>query len=462
MCGVIFILLSYSFVVQTAAEHLGSRTALAWVACLFATSMWYNLFAPNMLPARRSSRRTRMLLTALNRALAPCAVLSVAFVCSMIARKHSARLAIIDAFLLILMEISTRYVVTSAAGGKRFGAARKVPAQRVESVDAPDEDNDGDYSVSIPRQVADRTRMLEVHSGRVQKPNQKTSERYSYGRTSKREVIVMIEGPICAGKTTLCKDGVHYLTREIRIVPEDVHASLHAAFVNKPAAYGFTLQMVMRERRDAALALASERCQLRTSDHVEQCIVALDRSVLGDFAFLVWNYIEGAITHEQFEVYCRQYGDTPAKSLTLQPFTQYSIAVVFAGSRVCRERLLHRPGVDQGTPLRYLQGLEIAHAMCAANVIRERKDIAVHLLSGREQRSTVVDYIKLVGKLTKKTHTCEDIEFEEEVDDEPFAFANAGEAERYEAVCGHLKLRGLVPTDAVCEKKWRAALMAEI
>lgn len=450
---VIFGLLSYSFVVQTAADQLGSRLALGWVAFLFATSMWYNCFAPYMLPARRQSRRTKSLLTALNYTLAPIAVGSVAVVCGAIAQKNM-RIAGLDAVLLIIMELGTRYVVTSATSVKRIS---RKPV--IEQEEEEDDDNDDEWDGS--RQHVDGTRMLNFQSGRFRqtKPNANSvAEKYGYGRTRKHEMIVMIEGPICAGKTTLCKNGVNYLTGEFRVVPEDVHASLHAAFVEQPAKYGFTLQMVMRERRDAVLA--TQRVNTPVSNKLEQCIVAVDRSVIGDFAFLLWNYIEGSISDEELQVYCNQYGSTPVDSLKLQPHVKYAIAMVFSGSNKCHERLAQRVGVDQGAPLHYLQGLEIAHAMCAANVIRAHTNVAVHLLNGRKERTTQVDCIKLAGKLCKKNNSSEDIEFDDDAAGQQFEFTNMSEKARYAEMCRQLAVDDLVPLEQVCEEKWRAALMA--
>lgn len=221
---------------------------------------------------------------------------------------------------------------------------------------------------------------------------------------------VMIEGNICASKTTVCKALQTYVRARVTCVPENVHHTLLEAFNKDPAAYGFTFQLVMRERRDAVIKHVMRR-QQREVD-----FLIVDRSLLGDWAFALWNYMTGSVTTDQMEIYRDAYGRTPCASFTdaindvleTEDDGMMIICLLCTPAGECYKRLAERNGVDQETPLDYLLGVSMTHYMVLVSLMHDRhmaKRLAVYLLSGNNKFDTREECVSFLNKLDKRTNT---------------------------------------------------------
>lgn len=121
--------------------------------------------------------------------------------------------------------------------------------------------------------------------------------------------ILIIEGGIACGKTTLCE----YIAKESKgsavIFPENADPEFLRLFYSDKPKYGFSLQMHMLESRTNAtqlrmLRIATEAAAASpTTSAPLPSIALLDRSVVGDFVFAVTNYITGSISDAEIRVY---------------------------------------------------------------------------------------------------------------------------------------------------------------
>lgn len=275
--------------------------------------------------------------------------------------------------------------------------------------------------------------------------------------------VVLIEGNICASKTTLCNAMAERRRSRVEYRAENVHAPLLEAFNTEDgyAKYSFAFQLVMRERRDAVLRYEVPRCTNK--------FFFVDRSLLGDWAFLLWNYIQGSIDDEALQIYRDAYGRTPVDSFTLmldeQPVgvhesAHVSICLLCTPAEQCFKRLGDRDGVDQSTSIEYLTGVSATHYMVVTSLLRDRslaKRLSVYMLSGNNKFDTTNECDALLKKLERRSNT---VVFGPSVEgggaDAERYIPGAGEGAlaRYNEVCKLLGLERCRPK-ALTEAAWR-------
>ena len=187
----------------------------------------------------------------------------------------------------------------------------------------------------------------------------KNTEKKKKARTSAK---VIVEGNICAGKTTLALKYEKASGGTAAVHQEKMPDALHSAFVNDPAVFAYPLQLVMAERRAALLSAQN--------NFDEQELTIIDRSLFGDWAFAIWNYVEGNISEIGFDVY-KAFVGTPVEIAARLDLT--TVCFLPTPSTTCLARLRKRTGVDQKTNLRYLRGVSIAHIVCLASIVQVKK-----------------------------------------------------------------------------------------
>ena len=186
--------------------------------------------------------------------------------------------------------------------------------------------------------------------------------------------IVLVEGNIGAGKSTLCTS---LETRDddadgmcVRVVDERVGDELLKAFYNNRRRYAFAMQLRQLSLRQAAFSAAVER------RHSPSTTTILDRSLVGDFAFALWNWASSSIDDDEWRLYCEAAGDEPFGAAT-SPTPSLVIVYLHDDVESCSFRQTKR---DRRTiDVKYLRGIEAAHLVVLAHVVAARRHCVVEL-----------------------------------------------------------------------------------
>jgi len=211
---------------------------------------------------------------------------------------------------------------------------------------------------------------------------------------SGKNQLVLIEGNIGAGKSTLCKALHEHLGDRVSVELEVLSKSLHTAFVTDPKTFGYALQMVMADRRK------------RDYDNWVSCDSLgrkfVDRLLLGDMAFAVANYVLGHIDSAQFETYLEMMGSSPAQAFG-SAIRQKKVTLLYVHTpiEVCAKRIADRKTVDCDTALDYLHMVSIAHILCLLHVARQGLHEHIVLFGGENEgpnsKKSAVSFVKAIG-----------------------------------------------------------------
>jgi len=163
---------------------------------------------------------------------------------------------------------------------------------------------------------------------------------------SDEKPIYLVEGNIGAGKSTLCKQ----FARTHNVVCESVGDKFVQAFNGNRARFAFALQMTQLTKRQYALELALAR----------DAVTILDRSLVGDFAFALWNTVSSNMADDEWALYCEQAGTVPK----LPASSRLIIVFLHDDVESCAFRQRRRDLYEIDTD--YLAGLEAAHLVCLA------------------------------------------------------------------------------------------------
>ena len=167
-------------------------------------------------------------------------------------------------------------------------------------------------------------------------------------RSARRQRALLVEGNIGVGKST-------YVTAlaaqtDFKLVPETIGARFLSAFYTEPHVYGFALQMTQHITR--AILLVRAQSEYQTT--------LLDRSIVGDYAFALWNYASGNLTARAWALYQEQAGASIAEALQRYDADKIHIVFLHDDAQACSDRQRAR-GDAADVPLSYLQGIEAAH-----------------------------------------------------------------------------------------------------
>ena len=157
--------------------------------------------------------------------------------------------------------------------------------------------------------------------------------------------LIILEGGIAAGKTTLLK-ALAEQYGFFAIEEPVVNNPFLELFYADPPKYAYPFQMWFLEQRIGHYRQATEFAM-----NNPQTIVILDRSVFSDYVFALNGYKDGIISEEQFGCYMEKY--TAAVTELPQPSAMLYLDVP---PEVCLYRIqnIRKRACEQGIPLCYL------------------------------------------------------------------------------------------------------------
>jgi len=163
---------------------------------------------------------------------------------------------------------------------------------------------------------------------------------------------ILVEGNIASGKSTLIATLAERRPDVVDGVMEEIGRDFLDAFHTQPAHYGFALQMVQQLRRAHSLSVAPPLSRIRL----------LDRSVVGDYAFALWNAALGNLNAVEWRLYREQAG----QRIVLPPNAAVVWLVDDADSCLARRRRRDKHVPDNA--LMYMRGLHVAHMLVLATL----------------------------------------------------------------------------------------------
>jgi deoxyadenosine/deoxycytidine kinase len=168
--------------------------------------------------------------------------------------------------------------------------------------------------------------------------------------------VILVEGNIGAGKTTFVR-ALSAENSSASVVVESIGKQFLTTFYRRPREYAFALQMTQHAMRSTTLSLLYR--------DREQCNV-FDRSVLGDYAFALWNHAIGNLTPHQWRLYREQAGSTIVDVLANVDCATTCVVFLADTTDACSSRQEQRDGkpIDKS----YMLGLEAAHLIVMACV----------------------------------------------------------------------------------------------
>jgi deoxyadenosine/deoxycytidine kinase len=171
-------------------------------------------------------------------------------------------------------------------------------------------------------------------------------------------LLLMIEGNIGCGKTTLARTMAERMPNDFEASIEEVGDLFLEAFHREPGRYGFPLQMVQQLRRQANL-------QRQSTAAAAAPMRLIDRSVVGDYAFALWNRALGNLNAVDWQLYIEQAG--PIEHLVPSD-GQHLVVWLNDDAASC---LLRRRRRDSSVPANadaYMHGLEVTHMLVLARL----------------------------------------------------------------------------------------------
>ena len=172
--------------------------------------------------------------------------------------------------------------------------------------------------------------------------------------------IIAIEGPIGAGKSTLCR----WLRRyQGASVADEAQSSLLPAYFRDPARYAFAVQVDSLTQRYQLLKASQSLRELLP--------IWLDRSIFGDLAFARANHAVGHLDAQEFQLYKTLYD-------TLLDSVEPPSAVLWLDVpvEVCAERIEKRGTVGEVVPMDYAVALISAYQEILLDI--ESRGVYVH------------------------------------------------------------------------------------
>ena len=194
----------------------------------------------------------------------------------------------------------------------------------------------------------------------------------------KESVVLLVEGNIAVGKTTAVT--AMRAEHDVVVAPEAIGDKFLAAFYADPKRYAFALQMTQDMTRQSLVKWALGE----PSTHV-----ILDRSVLGGFAFALWQRAIGNFSERDWQLYREQFGTSVDEVLEKAGVAADRCIIVFlhdAAGR-CSDRQRIRDSSDIQTS--YLLGLETTHLIVMSKVPRRYRLVEMRWQEYAETSMTI-------------------------------------------------------------------------
>ena len=174
--------------------------------------------------------------------------------------------------------------------------------------------------------------------------------------------ILLLEGNVGSGKTSIAR--VLHAHSRCKLLREEIGDRLLQLFYANTERYAFTLQLVMQSTR---------LWQLRNACATTACtMVTLDRSVLGDYVFALWNWATGDISDDEFDVYRERAGygvcDALYRAIGDRNSKDTRITIVYLRDtpEQCHARVVDRDQADSTMTLEYARGVHAMYELCVA------------------------------------------------------------------------------------------------
>ena len=177
-----------------------------------------------------------------------------------------------------------------------------------------------------------------------------------------RPLLIVVEGNISAGKTTLCRDLAAALGYEVFLEPTVANPYLER-YYKEPKKYALPLQMWMLEHRFRSYLEALKWTWADNSGNCDEAAAAssarpggilLDRSIFSDWVFAKKNFDDGNISEEGYD----EYMAVRKQMLARIPFPDVVINLNVSPDECFRRVHCERQrACESGIPLEYLQGL---------------------------------------------------------------------------------------------------------
>ena len=185
--------------------------------------------------------------------------------------------------------------------------------------------------------------------------------------------LVIVEGNISAGKSTLCRELAERLGYALFLEPTVGNPYLEKYYA-EPKVYGLPMQMWLLKQRFVTYCQAI--CYvLSGASHRDQVEgVLLDRSIFSDCVFAEKNFLDGNISKEGYEFYKNQR----QRLLSMLPSPDL-VLYLDASAETCFDRIHNLRGrnCEGGIPLAYLQGLDD----CYQNFLKDMADRGSKVIS---------------------------------------------------------------------------------
>jgi len=176
--------------------------------------------------------------------------------------------------------------------------------------------------------------------------------------SNQRPRFLVLEGNICAGKTTASRyagSAGSWLSRKYRVVPilEEVNTRLLMCYLNNQKALADKFQTVMLTTRRRTTVQTIQAC----ASMDREVLVCADR-LLGDGVFWLYGVLNGNMSARARPIYLSLMTQTWADTLERCPT---DIVYVHAPFKTCVTRLRARDTADNGVDECLLEDLEIAY-----------------------------------------------------------------------------------------------------
>ena len=168
---------------------------------------------------------------------------------------------------------------------------------------------------------------------------------------STRGRLVIVEGNISAGKSTLCRSLADALGYELFLEPMVTNPYLEL-YYGDAVKYGLKMQLWLLRQR---FIMYCRALRVLTTTGGNTAGVVLDRSLMSDVVFADKNLRDGNITPEGYE----QYQELRNHLMSLVPLPD-TVVYLDVSAEICHQRIhgLRQRECESGIPLAYLAGLD--------------------------------------------------------------------------------------------------------
>jgi len=168
--------------------------------------------------------------------------------------------------------------------------------------------------------------------------------------------LVIVEGNISAGKTTLSRALAKRLDFELFLEPVVENPFLEK-FYGNPKRYAFPMQMWFLKQRFGTY-LRAIRMLFNTEGEKPVRGIIMDRSIFSDAVFAMQNFKDGNITQNEYN----EYSKVREEMLAGLPLPHIAVYLDVSPSE-CHDRIhnMRKRACESSIPLQYLQGLHDCH-----------------------------------------------------------------------------------------------------